>query len=169
MPTLTPTFDPTKGINSRRQRFDFTPSGGALVKISCKMIDPEQKLTTSVLKQPGSDDINRDVAEVAIDAEETITLVDVEEIETIITQLGGLNGLIQGTGTLYVKDPRDAAGKVKAIISGAAGAAFACSIKRPDGAIRIGGQDWSKTSLLIRNLSGAKLVWTAAGDAPDAP
>ena len=169
MPTiqLTPTFDPTKAIHSRRQRFDFTPANGSLVKISCKMIDLESKLTTSVLKQPGLDDILRDVAEVAVENEETITLVDVEEIDTIMTALGGVNGLVQGTGILYVKDPRDATGQVKFTLSAAAGAAFACSIRRPDGAVRIGGVDWSKTSLLIRNLSGAKLVKTNAATAPD--
>src|SRR5262245_59369402 len=101
---LTPSFDKAKTINSRRQRFDFTPTGGSVVKISCKMMDVDQKLTTQTLKQPGSDDINREVEEVAIDAEDTITLVDIEEIDTIITQLSGLNALVKGTGKGYIKD-----------------------------------------------------------------
>ena len=168
MPSLTASFDPTKAVNSRRQRLDFTPTGGSVVKISAKMIDVDRKLSTAVLKQPGNDDINHDVAEVAVDSEETIVLVDVEELDVIIAALGGLNGLVAGAALAYVKAPRDATGVTRATISGAAGAAFACSIKRPDGPIRIGGADWSKTSLIVRNLSGAKLVWTVAGASPDA-
>lgn len=168
MPTFTTTFDPTKAVNSRRQRLDFTPTGGSLTKIACRMIDVDGKLTTSILKQPGSDDINREVAEVATDAEETITLVDVDEIETVVAALSGLNGLVLGTAKIYIKDPRDATGVSKASITGAAAAAFACSVKRPDGAIRIGNTDWSKTSLVVRNLSGTKLSWNAAVASPDA-
>ncbi len=165
---LNKTFDPTKTVNSRFQRTDFTPAGGSVIKISSKMIDMESKLTTAVLKQPGSDDIVRDVDEVAVEAEETITLVDVEEIEVVIAALGGLNGLVKGTAKHYIKDPRDAsAAVVKFSLSGASGAAYACSIKRPDAAIRIGGNDYSKTSLVIRNLSGAKLVKNDTPAAPD--
>jgi hypothetical protein len=165
---LSSTFDPTKGIVSKRQRADFTPSGGSVVKISCRMIDVEGKLTTQAFKAPSSsDDINRDVAELAIEAEDLITLVDVQEIDTVLATLGGLNDLKMGTVLVYIADPRDATGEVRAIISGAAGAAFACSLKRADAAIRIGGNEFSKTSLILRNLSGAKLVWSAAGDAPD--
>lgn len=168
--TLTPSFDKTKAVKAAWGRFDFTPAGGALVKISCKMIDPDFKEETSILKQPGADDLLHDVDEVPVSIEETITLVDIEEIDAVIALLGGLGGLVKGTGIGYVRDPRDvtgAAGKVRYSISGAAGAAFACSIRRPDGAVRMGGADWSKTSLLIRNLSGAKLVWTPAAAAPD--
>ncbi len=169
--TLTNSFDKTKAVNARFARLDFTPAaGGGVVKISCKMIDPDSKLTTSVLKQPGADDIIREVDEVAVESEETLTLVDIEEIDTVITALGGLNGLVKGTALAYVRDPRDvtgASGKVRYCISGTGGAAFACSLRRPDGAVRMGGNDWAKTSLLVRNLSGAKLSFTAAAPAPD--
>ncbi len=168
--TLTPSFDKTKTVNARWARLDFTPAGGSVVKISCKMLDPDSKLTTSVLKQIGADDLLHDAEEVAVEVEETLTLVDIEEIDVVLAALGGLNGLVKGTALGYVRDPRDvlgAAGKVRYSISGAAGAAFACSLRRPDGAVRMGGTDWSKTSLMIRNLSGAKLVWTPAAAAPD--
>lgn len=165
---LTATFDPTKTVNSRRQRVDFTPTGGTVVKISCKALDVESKLTTSILKQPGTDDLIRDVAEVAIEAEETLTIVDIEEIDAVLDALTGLNGLVQGTAKAYVKDPRDAsAAVVRYSITGAAGAAFACSLRRPDGAVKFGGTDFSKTSLILRNLSGAKLMFNKAAAAPD--
>jgi hypothetical protein len=169
MPVLTSTFDATKRVGSRRQRVDFTAIGaGAATKISSRMLDIEGKLTTQTFKAPSAtDDVNRDVTEFAVEAEDIITLVDVEEIDTVITALGGLNELKMGTALIYITDPRDSSGKVRATLSGAAGAAFACSLKRADGAIRIGGQEWSKTSLVLRNLSGAKLVWTADGAAPD--
>lgn len=166
--TLDKSFDPTKTITSRYQRTDFIPSGGSVVKISSKMIDVDSRLITALLKQPAGGDINRDVAEVAIEAEETVLLVDVEEIEAIWTALGGINGLVLGTAKHYVKDPRDASAAVcKLSITGAAAAAYSCSIKRPDGAVRIGGQDFSKTSLLVRNLSGAALVVNLDPASPD--
>ena len=158
---LTKSFDPSKAVNARWSRVDFTPTGGSVVKISCKLLDPDSKLTTQILKQPGADDLNRDVAEVATEAEDTFALVDIEEIDTILSALGGLNGLKQGAAVLYVKDPRDAAGKVRYTVT-----LSACSLRRNDGAMRIGG-DWSKTTLLLRSLTGDKLTWTVAGNAPD--
>ncbi len=168
--TLTPSFDKTKTVNARWARFDFTAAGGALVAISCKMIDFDSKLETAVLKQPGADDLIHDADEVEVGVEETITLVDIEEIDLVLTALGGLNGLKKGVGKAYVRDPRDAkgaAGKVRYLVSATGSADFACSLRRPDGAVRMGGADFSKTSLTVRNLSGAKLLWTANAAAPD--
>lgn len=165
--TLLPTFDATKTVTSRRQRFDFTPASGTAVKISCKSIDLGGKLTTAILKQPGADDINRDVAEVPLDAEDLITLKDIEEIDVVLTLLGGLNALKVGTGIAYVKDPRDATSVVKYSVTGPAGAAFACTIKRPDDALTMGGADFSKTSLIVRNISGHALAVNSAAAAPD--
>lgn len=160
--TFTKSFDKTKAVNARWARFDITPTGGSVTKVSCKMFDLDAKLVTSILKQPGSDDLLRAVDEVATEADETFLLVDVEEIETVWTLLGGANGLVKGTAIGYVRDPRDETGKVKHKYS-----SFACSVKRPDGAIRIGGADWSKTSLLITNLSGSPIVPLIAQNAPD--
>jgi hypothetical protein len=169
---LTSTFDATKTVASRRQRVDFTPvGGGSVVKISCRLMDIDPKLTTQTFKHPSAtDDTNRDVAEIEIEAEDTITAVDVQEIDTIADALGGLNGLVLGTAMIYITDPRDATGKVRAIVAGgtkAAPVAFSCSLRKPDGAIRIGGTEFAKSSLLIRNLSGAKLVWAPGAAAPD--
>lgn len=162
MPTLNKTFDKTKAVAARWGRIDFTPTGGAVVKLSGKLLDIDAKLATSVLKQPGADDLNHAVEEVAVEIDESITLVDIEEIDAMLALLGGFNGLVKGSAVVYVRDPRDAAGKVKYLIP-----AFYCSVKRPDGAIRLGGTDWSKTSLVFTNLSGTKLTPTIAGDAPD--
>lgn len=168
MPTFAKTFDKTKTAAIRWGRLDFTPTGGAVVKISCKLFDLESKLQTVMLKQPGSDDVNHAVDEIALEQDESVTLVDIEELDTVLAQLGGLNGLVKGTALIYVRDPRDAAGKVKYTLSKAAGAAFDCSIKRPDGAVRLGGTEFSKSSLVVTNLSGEKLVATVAGNMPDA-
>lgn len=158
---LTKSFDKTKTVNARWSRIDFTPTGGSAVKISCKLLDPESKLTTQILKQPGSDDLNRDVDEVATESEETFALVDIEEIDLVLATLGGLNGLKKGAAVVYVKDPRDATGKVKYSVT-----LSACSLRRNDGAVRMGG-DWSKTTLLLRSLTGAPLAWVIAPNAPD--
>ena len=163
MPSLTKTFDKTKTVAARWARVDFTPTGGSVVKLSGKLLDVDAKITTAVLKQPGTDDLNHAVDEVAVEMDESVTLVDIEEIDAILSLLGGFNGFAKGAAVVYVKDPRDAAGKVKYTIP-----SFACSVKRPDSAIRMGGQDFSKSSLVFTNLSGAKLVPTIAGDAPDA-
>lgn len=173
MTKLTSTFDQAKTVVSKRQRIDVTPAGGgAAVKISCRLLDIDPKLTSQAFKYPSAtDDTNRDFAEIEIDAEETITAVDIGEIDLVADALGGLNGLVYGTALIYITDPRDAAGKVRAVIAGGTKAApvpFNCSLRKPDGAIRIGGTEHAKASLLIRNLSGAKLVWAPAAAAPDA-
>ncbi len=157
------TFDKTKAINARWARFDITPAGaGAATKVSCRMIDIDAKVMTSVLKQPGTDDLLRAVDEVATEAEETFLLVDVEEIELIWTLLGGVNGFVKGTAIGYAQAPGTASTKVRHTYP-----EFACTVRRPDGAIRIGGADWSKTSLLITNISGSPIVPTIDQDAPD--
>lgn len=168
MPSLTKSFDKTKTAAIRWGRLDFTPAGGALVKISGKIFEPDSKVQTVMLKQPGADDALHPVDEVLLEVEESIVVADIEEIDTVLSVLGGLNGLVKGTAKIYLRDPRDAADKTKYLLSGAAGAAFDCSVKRPDGAIRMGGTDFSKTSLVVTNLSGARLVATVAAAAPDA-
>lgn len=157
------TFDPTKTINARWARWDITPAGaGSATKISCKMFDIDAKVVTELLKQPGTDDLLRAVDEVAVEADESFLLVDVEEIETIWALLGAQNGFIKGTAVGYARKPGDLSTKV-----GLKWPSFACSVKRPDGTIRIGGREWSKSSLLITNLSGAPIVPTYDQDAPD--
>ena len=163
MPTFTPSFDKTKTLKGAWGRIDFTPTGGALTKISCKMFDPDGKLSTVLLKQPDAAGILRDVDDVPLEASETVTAVDLEEIDVMLALLGGLTGHLKGTATLYLRDPRDAAGKVAYKTN-----TFACSVKRPDGALRIGGADFSKTSIIFTNLSGAMITWSRAADAPDA-
>lgn len=158
---LTKSFDKTKTVAARWARIDFTPAGGSAVKISGKLLDVDAKIATTMLKQPAGDDLNHAVDEVATEIDESVTLVDIEEIDVILGLLGGFTGFVKGAAVVYVRDPRDAAGKVKYLIP-----SFACSCKKPDGAIRMGGQDFSKSSLVFTNLSGAKLVPTIAGDEP---
>jgi|GEM_PF-5792057 len=111
--TLTSNFDKTKTVAARWARVDFTPTGGSVVKISCKLIDPESKLQTTILKNPGLDHLNHAVEEVATEMDESVTLVDIEEIDTVISLLGGLNGLVKGACDVWVRDPRDATSKAK--------------------------------------------------------
>jgi hypothetical protein len=163
MPSLLSNFDKTKTVKGAYARIDFTPAGGVLTKLSCKIIDADGKLTTVMLKEPGADGILRNVDDVPVEATEKLTAVDVEEIDSILTIMGGITGHLKGTATAYIRDPRDADGVVKYKTN-----TFACSVKRADGAIRMGGADFSKTSLDFENLSGAKITFTTAAVAPDA-
>ncbi|MBL9187926.1 MAG: hypothetical protein JNK23_10635 [Opitutaceae bacterium] len=158
---LTKTFDPTKTAHIRWARFDFTPTSGSLVSISAKVVDLESKVTTAVLKQPGAGELNRNVDEVTLEVEESFTLVDLEEIDVVLSVLGGLSGIKKGAGILWLKDPRDAAGKVKYKIS-----LTACSVKRTDGAIKFGGGEWAKSGLVVTNLSGTELTPEIAANEP---
>jgi hypothetical protein len=165
---LVSSFDKTKTAAGSWARLDFTPTGGSLVKISCKVADIGGKLSTLMLKQPGPDAIARAVDEVPLEADEDITLTDIEEIDAVLAVLGAsLTGFKKGTAKLYIRDPRDDITKVRFMLTKAAGAAFECSLKRVDGSTKFGGGDFAKNSLVCTNLSGAALVWGATADAPD--
>lgn len=163
MPTFTPSFDKTKTVKGAFGRIDFTPAGGALIALSCKIFDADGKLTTLMLKQPDAAGVLRPVDDVPLEAEESLVAIDVEEIDEVFAILGGLTGHKKGTATFYLRDPRDAAGVVRYKTN-----SFACSVKRVDGAMKLGGVDFSKSSLMFLNLSGAIITWTSAAVAPDA-
>lgn len=164
---LNSTFDKTKTAAATWARLDFTPAGGSVKKISCKIADFDGKLTTLMLKQPGADAIVRDVDELPMEASESITLTDIEEMDEVLAVLGSLTGFLKGTAILYIRDPRDDTATVRYALTAAAGAAFDCSLKRVDGSTKFGGGDFAKNSLICVNLSGEALVWGAAADAPD--
>jgi hypothetical protein len=169
MPSLTHTFDKTKTVAATWARLDITPAGGSLTKISCKVVRIKGDLQTLLLKQPDSANVIRAVDEVPIEADEAIMLTDIEEIDSVLSVLGSkLTGFIKGTAKLYIRDPRDATGVVRYMLTKAAGAAFECSLKRVDGEVQFGGGDWAKNSLICQNLSGEALLWDDAATAPDA-
>jgi len=159
---LASTFDKTKTAKPIRSLIVFDPEGAAVaVSISCKILDVDSKLTTVMLKQPGPDDLNHSVDEIGTDVDESMTLVDIEEIDLLITTLGGMQGIVKGSAQVYVRDPRDAASKVKYHIP-----ITYCSLKRADGAVRFGGGEFSKVSLILTNLQGSKLVPAIAANEP---
>jgi hypothetical protein len=169
MPSLTKTFDKTKTAAATWGRLDITPAGGALTKISCKVIKLDAKVQTIMLKQPDAAAVLRAVDEVPIEAEESIILTDIEEIDLVLAALGGsATGFIKGTAKLYIRSPLDAAGVVRYVLTKAAAAAFECSLKRVDGSMDLAGGDFTKNSLVCTNLSGEALVWDDAAAAPDA-
>ena len=45
MPTLAPSFDKTKTLKGAWGRIDFTPAGGAVNVLSCKLFDADGKLS----------------------------------------------------------------------------------------------------------------------------
>ena len=163
MPTLISSFDKTKTLKGAWGRVDFTPQGAGLVQLSCKLFEPGSKLTTAALSQPDAGGMMHAVDDVPVEAEETMTAVDIEEIDAMLNLLVGLGGHLHGVATLYLRDPRDAAGTVRLQTN-----TFDCTVRRPDGPIRIGGADFSKTSLVFTSLSGAPITWLPDADAPDA-
>lgn len=169
MASISHTFDKTKTVAGTWGRLDITPAGGALTKISCKMFKFDGKLQTIVLKEPDTASVLRAVDEVPIEAEESLLLTDIEEVDVVLALLGAsATGFIKGTAKGYIRDPRDAAAAVRFALTGAAGAAFACSVKRVDGTMDLASGAFAKNSLIVNNLSGAALVWGAAAVAPDA-
>ena len=170
-PILTPSFASNTTLISARKRLDFTAdtTGATAVKIACVEINPETKITDVQLKVPSADDVLRPIAHVTTEKADTITLIDVTDFDTTVALLGGCNNLVIGTAIAYIKDPRDAAGTVKYSITAQDGTSpFVCSITRASGAVKINGKDFTKTSLVITNLSGADLKWNKAAVAPDA-
>lgn len=153
----TTAFDATKIARLVKAFAVFTPTGGAAVTIVGKVVDLDGKTTVIDRKIPDSAGINRADSHFATEAEESVTLTDIEEIDTILTLIGGLTGLPRGSVQFFLIDPRDAANTVRYLSD-----AFACAVQR-DGTIK-GDNAVSKNPTLkfLSEKSGA-ITWTPAG------
>ena len=143
MPLVLPatTYDKTKALKARKLIVIFTPTGGAAVNFIGKLADLKGETTVIDSKFPGSDGINRAVDHMATEGVESIVIKDLEDVETVLTAVGGLTGLKFGTAEAFFIDPHDAALKVRYATD-----VFPCCMQRA-GNIEVGG-GWSKNPTL---------------------
>ena len=161
---LTNTFDPTKKVLGRWAHLVYTPAGVSptLVHIRARLCNLTADLKTVLSKSPDSIGVLRADGEQPLEADESFTLADIEEFETVVTALGGLTSMkTGGTAVLYLRQPDDASGKMR-IATGS----FKCSLKKPKGDVKLAGDDFAKTSIEVVNLSGAELTFSYAATDP---
>jgi len=163
--SLISTFDPTKKVLGRWAHFVYTPAGVAPTPVNLRgrLCNMTADLKTLLSKSPDdAEGVLRADDEFPLEADESFTLADIEEFETVVAALGGLTKMAKGgTGILYIRQPGDATGKIRL-----ASSSFKCSMKKPTGAVKLAGEDFAKTSVEIVNLSGAEITFTSAATLP---
>lgn len=159
MPIVLPTapFDPAKTIFGSKVIAVFTPTSGTAFNIPAKVGDYIYKSTEVMRKVPDSQGINRPDRVDISEAEERLELVDLEEVDDVIANMGGFAVKNkQGTVVIWVLDQDDPTGTSVRLKSDS----FPCSIKVKDGTTKFGGGDHSKVSLSLLSLKAGAIVWT---------
>ena len=147
------------GITAAPTSVDTTAgvAAGALFNVVAKVGDLAVKQTTKERKVPGTDNVNRNDRQAIVDSEEFVDLVDLEEIDNILTNFGGFTPVNKtGTCTLYVCDQNDPTGTSVRLKSNA----FKCSVTVKSGTTKLGGGDFSKASLHILSIDPAGITFT---------
>ena len=90
----------------------YTPAGAQQpIVFLCDLVDYDGTAEISELKFPGEDGVLRPLRRDLSEASESLAL-KCYDLEKVMTALGGsLNGLTDGTAELWIRDPKDAAGK----------------------------------------------------------
>lgn len=151
-------FDATKTVFARKSFAVFTPTGGSATTVVGKIIDADGKTTIVDRKIPDAAGINRADIHFASEAEESVTFVDIEEIDVVLAIMGGLTGMVRGSVQVFVVDPRDAANKVRYFSD-----AFPCALMR-DGAVKMGdGNPAKNPALKFMSEKVGAITWTPNG------
>jgi hypothetical protein len=146
----TTTFDPTKIVYGAKTYAVFTPTGGSAVNFVGKLMEPDFKTETVNRSVPDASGALRPDATRAKSAEETFTLTDLEEIDTVLAFMGGLTGIKIGTVQLFIVDPASAVNTIRLSSD-----VFNCTAMVKSGTMKIGGGDFSKISLSFVSNKGS--------------
>jgi len=147
-------FDPTKTAYIGKSKAVFTPTGGAAVNIIGKLVDCDFKTDIVERKVPDANGVLRADRIVGKDAQEHFIFADLEEVDQVLTIMGGLTGVKKGTVQLFAKDPDDAVNTVKYLTD-----VFACTVI-VKGPTKLGGGDFSKMSLVFMSTKGSAVTIT---------
>jgi hypothetical protein len=145
MPTTA--FDITKAANIRKCFAVFTPTGGIAVTIVGKIAKLHGETTVLERKIPDASGINRPDFHAPLEGDESVEFSDIEEVDTILTLIGGLTGLPRGSVQIFLRDPRDAVNTVRYLSD-----AFACAVQR-GGDIQGGGMNEVSKNPTLKFLS----------------
>ncbi|OAM89343.1 hypothetical protein OH491_13530 [Termitidicoccus mucosus] len=122
------------------------------------LVDYDGTAEISALPFPGVDGKLRPIRRDQVDSNESVAL-KCYNIFKVIEALGGsLNGLSDGTSEIWLRDPKDNSGKVKAYV-----APFPCSAQR-DGQVKFGDKTYSFATLKFTNTGASDLHWEFNAD-----
>ena len=159
MPIVLPTatFDPTKTIFGSRVYAVFSPTVGTPFTILAKVADAVYKQSTVEAQFPGTDGTLRPQRSCMKDAEERFELVDMEDVDSVLLNFGGLTGRhITGTCVLWICEQDDPTGTSVREKSNA----FKCAASVKAGTLKFGGGDFSKITISILSIDPAPVVFT---------
>jgi hypothetical protein len=160
MPLTLPTasFSAAQTIFGAKVIVDFTPTGGAVTHIACKLVDLANKSATVERHVPGTDMVSRPDRQATKEASETFELVDIEEIDAVLTFMTSFSAKNQtGVATIWVIDQNDNTATSVRLKSEVG---FKASLKVKDGTTKFGGGDFSKVSLTLLSLADHGIVFT---------
>lgn len=101
-------------------------AAGVPVNYIGKLAEIKGDTTVSDSKFPGQDGVSRPVDHTATEAVESITLKDMEDVETVIASMSGkITGITKGTAQAFFVTPADPVGTCRAVSD-----VFACARQR---------------------------------------
>ncbi|MBM3852448.1 MAG: hypothetical protein FJ399_04750 [Verrucomicrobia bacterium] len=153
MPMATPTFDPTLTITGRNSIITLT-IGGTPTSLLGKLLDYQRNLDMGRLMAPGASNGPVYTARTWVKSRVEIFKFEVRELSKLITLLGSMAGKKDGTCTVWVRDPDDAA-NVAALKTDD----FACSVYA-EGDVRFGEQGESVATLVIESRKDGDITFT---------
>jgi hypothetical protein len=134
-------------VFAARGVLSYTPEGGDALVFLCDLVDYDGTAEVSELKFPGTDGVLRPLRRDLSESSESLAL-KCYDLDKVKDALGGsLNGLTTGSAELWIRDPKDAAGKVRLYA-----APFACTAQR-DGQVKFGEKTYSSATLKFTNTS----------------
>ncbi|MDX2187799.1 MAG: hypothetical protein SFV32_12760 [Opitutaceae bacterium] len=151
-------FDQAKTVFGNAVRFVFTPdAGGSPLLFIAKVANFQYKTSTTMRNVPGADGISRPDRENIKEASESFDLEEIEELDDVISKLGGFTPRPKkGTGVIWITDQDDPTGTSVRLKSDA----FKCSIRVKDGSTKFGGGEYSKTSIHVQSLKNDQITFT---------
>jgi hypothetical protein len=132
-------------------------SNGTPFNIAGKVGDLVYKTGAIERMVPGADLVMRPDRQATKEAKEDFTIVDIEEIEALLTNLVSFSPAARtGTCVLWIIDQNDPTATSVRLKSNL----FLCALSPKDGTTKFGGGDFSKYSIEITSLDPAGIVWT---------
>jgi hypothetical protein len=150
-------FDPLKTIFGSKVIVVFTPSSGTAFNVAGKAGDFIYKQTTVERHVPGTDVVLRADRQCIKDAEEKFEVVDIEEIDDVLTNFGSFTANHKfGTAVIWIMDQDDPAGTSVRLKS----RSFKCSVTVKSGTTKFGGGDFAKTTIVFFSTDPAGISFT---------
>jgi len=158
MPITLPvaSFGPSKTVFASKCIAVFTSKNGVVTNIISKVGQIATKQSTVECLFPGTDNIMRPQRSCMKDAEERFELVDMENVDDVLTFMGGFTGSHRLCScVLWICEQDDPTGTSVRYRTNA----FLCSVTVKGGTTKYGGGDFAKISLDILSLEPTRIVF----------